>query len=969
MRLLPVYLSLTGACLALTFAFSNCSKVGFSDQPIEEVSRDLAAKGGSILINNGADYTNDVNVNLSLTANSATEMYITDVPGCGSGGQWEPFTNFKKWQLKSTNSEQKVYVKYRELADGTPTDCLDDGIIHDDVPPEVDIVKNIQGFVNSSNVPFEYAVTDNLSGIGSVDCTSNPAWKTGCDQAIKIHMLSEGQHYIRIQATDKAGNISLPKLAAVTVDLTPPVVTFNQTPQSLTASVNATFAFSAVDELSGVAGYECKPSMMAAYQSCSSPFSSQFANGPQKFFVRAVDNAGNVSPEISYNWTIDNLAPTVRIISGPAPWSNSATANFTFEGSKNGVALTKFECSLNNGAYVPCSSPVAYNNLIEGAHSFQVRGYDNLNNVSAPAPYNWQIDLTKPVVQLTSTPSNPSKDASANFAFTATDNGSGIKVIECSLNGGTYAACVSPKSYMNLPEGTHTFSVRATDNAGNVGNAVSYSWRVDLTKPTVTIISGPAAQVSDMNATLTFVADDGAMGQIARIECQFDLEAAFTECTSPKNYMGLAEGSHLFQVRAIDAAGWVSDVKTHTWFVDTLPPAINISQMPAATIYTSDVANVQFAVTDAGVGIASVKCGLNGALNNCQANDLKSFTNLPPGDYTFRIEATDLLGNSAAKTVTWKSTYKTQDFSQTVAVNVNNKADVLVVIDNSGSMSEEQKSMATRFGSFLDKLAGLDWQVGIITTDMEPVRRGIQRPYTDGRFLPMSGAPSGTYLLNSAMPIANAKTYFANTIQRPSNEGSAYEQGIAATVKAIQRAKDPSNQSTNAPNRAFFRDGAVLSVLVVTDADETNQYGTQQQNTPAYLQSLVASSFPGKPFKFHSIIVKPGDTVCRSKSNNEGYGTTYANLSNATGGVIGTVCSTDYAGQLAEIGQATVDLINSVTLDCAPMDKTGDNVPDIQVMTADGSTPPSYTVQGNKVQFSMALPPGNNVISYTCIIP
>ncbi len=37
-----------------------------------------------------------------------------------------------------------------------------------------------------------------------------------------------------------------------------------------------------------------------------------------------------------------------------------------------------------------------------------------------------------------------------------------------SLDNAAFAECASPKSYSNLPDGSHAFKVRATDTTGNV---------------------------------------------------------------------------------------------------------------------------------------------------------------------------------------------------------------------------------------------------------------------------------------------------------------------------------------------------------------------------------------------------------------------------------------------------------------------------------------------------------------------
>ena len=62
---------------------------------------------------------------------------------------------------------------------------------------------------------------------------------------------------------------------------------------------------------------------------------------------------------------------------------------------------------------------------------------------------------------------------SATFTFSATDPlsggvASGVNHTECMLDAGSWLNCTSPQTYSGLAEGSHTFKVRAVDNAGNI---------------------------------------------------------------------------------------------------------------------------------------------------------------------------------------------------------------------------------------------------------------------------------------------------------------------------------------------------------------------------------------------------------------------------------------------------------------------------------------------------------------------
>lgn len=97
------------------------------------------------------------------------------------------------------------------------------------------------------------------------------------------------------------------------------------------------------------------------------------------------------------------------------------------------------------------------------------------------------IHPAPPAPTFTATPDDPST-ASVSFSFTDADPEA---TFECSLDGGSYAACTSPKTYSGLADGSHTFAVRAVNIAGPSSPA-SFSWDVVVVLPTPSAGTGAA---------------------------------------------------------------------------------------------------------------------------------------------------------------------------------------------------------------------------------------------------------------------------------------------------------------------------------------------------------------------------------------------------------------------------------------------------------------------------------------------
>jgi hypothetical protein len=134
-----------------------------------------------------------------------------------------------------------------------------------------------------------------------------------------------------------------------------------------------------------------------------------------------------------------------------------------------------FLCQLDGSALTPCISPNGYAGLAEGTHVFSVRAQDAAGNQSSAASTTWTIDTTAPptpgVTKATVSVTGAVRSASFNFSSSQTGT-----TFLCDLDNGGFTACATGKTYSSPSPGSHTFSVRSQDAAGNQSLAASFAW-------------------------------------------------------------------------------------------------------------------------------------------------------------------------------------------------------------------------------------------------------------------------------------------------------------------------------------------------------------------------------------------------------------------------------------------------------------------------------------------------------------
>jgi hypothetical protein len=263
------------------------------------------------------------------------------------------------------------------------------------------------------------------------------------------------------------------------------------------------------------------------------------------------------------------------------------------------------------------------------------------------------LNRVPPDTSITAGPTDGSfTSADAQFGFSGTDDviSASDLTFECRLDGAAFAACGSPARMTNLPEGTHSFFVRAVDEADNADlSPASRTWTVDRTPPVSTITAGPTEGTFSRSTAVDFgfAGRDNLTpsGELA-FACSLDA-AAFTPCTTPVRYPNLAEGRHEFAVQAVDRAGNLEyGPAFRHWTIDRTAPSRPRVRGPRRT--SRAAATYRFSAGDRATPAGRLRylCALDRKpLRPCRTRQRQR---LRVGRHVLRVLAVDLAGNRSA---------------------------------------------------------------------------------------------------------------------------------------------------------------------------------------------------------------------------------------------------------------------------------------------------------------------------------
>ena len=290
-----------------------------------------------------------------------------------------------------------------------------------------------------------------------------------------------------------------------------------------------------------------------------------------------------------------------------------------------------------------------------------------------------------------------------------------------------------------------------------------------------------------------------------------------------------------------------------------------------------------------------------------------------------------------------EGTYETEH-TDTFIQKSGQDVDVLFVVDDSGSMGEEQNNLANNFSSFIGQAAAWqnDYHIAVVTTDVDG-GSGVFRG--DPRFID---------------PTTTSK--FASNVKVGTN-GSGTERGLEAAQLALSLPNIADSSTTctadaecaavggachdgfcGGPNRGFLRKDANLEVVFVSDEEDQSP---SDLNFYVNFFKNIKGFYNENLFHAHAIVGPSGG--CSSSNGDASAGHRYMDVAAQTGGNSASICEPDFATALASIGEIAFGLKVQFFLSRVPEPSSIQVSVAGQACAAGGSW--SYDLQSNSVVF------------------
>jgi hypothetical protein len=276
-------------------------------------------------------------------------------------------------------------------------------------------------------------------------------------------------------------------------------------------------------------------------------------------------------------------------------------------------------------------------------------------------------------------------------------------------------------------------------------------------------------------------------------------------------------------------------------------------------------------------------------------------------------------------------------FHQSSATAVNDKMDILWVIDNSSSMTPLQTNLTANFTSFIDNFQtkGYDFHMAVTTSDAYLADTRFRNIPTQSLFRDTNSVGQSSGILDILSTTQNlANVFLINAT--PGANGSGDERALSSIMSALK----------NNLNAGFLRPDSFMSVIILSDEDDFSsstrpEYswlsnGGVPDHSYSYagldtvnsyvsaLDTLTNSTGATRRYNVNAIAVVDQNCLQRhvAVSPSSIVGQRYMSIAGLTNGITGSICDATYSTSLINIQKNIFELATQFYLSRTPVTST-----------------------------------------------
>lgn len=405
-------------------------------------------------------------------------------------------------------------------------------------------------------------------------------------------------------------------------------------------------------------------------------------DGTHVFQISTTDKAGSVATN-SLSLTIDNTPPTAAL---------TAPANNAFV--SGAVPITGSVADINLASWTLCdgntvlTTDATGNTVVnyswdttgkDGVHTLILKAVDKAGN-TVTTSVSVTVDNTSPVVVFA--PPTPAADAFVNstgnpVTVTATITEVNLNSWQLYIDGvvtkytGTTASVSVPLTMTDLPDQQrHTYQIKVTDKAGNIGQTEVRAISIDNVSPVVVFAAPTPAEGSFINTVINPITIAGNITELNLKSWTLCIDGVATGYTGTTNSVNVAlktsdltdQQAHKLQIKVVDKAGNTGQTETRSITVDNVNPTATLTSptdgavvggVVTVTGTVGDTYLANWVLYDNGAQIATGAAS-NGATSSAVsfAWDTTNKAKVPDGTHVLKLTGIDKAGNQTSTSVT-----------------------------------------------------------------------------------------------------------------------------------------------------------------------------------------------------------------------------------------------------------------------------------------------------------------------------